>query len=139
MENIQGTALNIKLRHLEKWTEQRRRAAAFYDKELKELGQVTIPVQMTYAKHVYHLYVIRCEKRDELAKFLNENGVSTGLHYPVPLHLQECFRDLGYKVGDFSKTEELADSCVSLPIYPGITEEQLGYVCEKIKHFFRTY
>ena len=93
---------------------------------------------MPYAKHVYHLYVIKCQKREELIQFLGENGISTGLHYPVPLHLQECFADLGYKHGDFPQTEDLAENCVSLPIYPGISEDQLGFVCEKIKHFINS-
>ncbi len=137
MDGIQGAVLGIKLRHLKEWTELRRKAAKFYDSQLSGIEGLITPSEMPYAKHVYHLYVIKCPKREQLIQFLGENGISTGLHYPVPLHLQECFSSLGHKAGDFPQTEELANNCVSLPLYPGITEEQLGYVCEKIKHFFK--
>jgi dTDP-4-amino-4,6-dideoxygalactose transaminase len=138
MDGIQGAALGIKLKHLKLWTDLRRLAAKFYDDQLSGIDGITLPKEMPYAKHVYHLYVVKCHRREELIQFLGENGISTGLHYPVPLHLQECFTYLGYKTGDFPQTEDLAGNCVSLPIYPGITEEQLGYVCEKIKHFFKS-
>lgn len=137
MEGIQGAALKIKLKYLERWTNERRSAAAFYDSALKEIEQITLPVQMPYAKHVYHLYVIRTLKRDELMKHLAANGISAGLHYPVPIHLQECFRELGYRKGDFPVAESLAETCLSLPIFPGITVSQQSYVCEQIKHFFK--
>ncbi len=138
MENIQGTALLVKLRYLEEWTNQRRSAAKYYYNNLEGIEQLTLPHEMHYAKHVYHLFVIRCRERDKLMNFLSENGISTGLHYPVPLHLQECFSHLGYKRGNFPVTEDLADTCLSLPIYPGITEDQLAYICDKIKHFFKS-
>lgn len=138
MDGIQGAVLALKLKHLKLWTEQRRQAAKFYDNNLSGIDGLIIPKEMPYAKHVYHLYVIKCQKREMLIQFLGENGISTGLHYPVPLHLQECFADLGYKHGDFPQTEDLAENCVSLPIYPGISEEQLGFVCEKIKHFINS-
>ncbi len=138
MDGIQGAVLGIKFRHLKEWTEQRRVAAKFYDTHLSGIDGLIIPKEMPYARHVYHLYVIKSPKREQLIQFLGENGISTGLHYPIPLHLQDCFSSLGYKAGDFQQTEDLANNCVSLPIYPGITEEQLGYVCEKIKHFFKS-
>ena len=138
MDGIQGAVLGIKLRHLKEWTEQRRDAAKFYDSNLSNIHGLVTPKEMPYAKHVYHLYVIKSPKREQLIQYLGENGISTGLHYPVPLHLQECFSSLGYKSGNFLQTEDLANNCVSLPIFPGITEEQLGYVCEKIKHFFKS-
>jgi dTDP-4-amino-4,6-dideoxygalactose transaminase len=146
LEGIQGAVLNVKLKHLDKWTNERRRAAAKYKECLKDVKQIVLPHEMDYAKHVYHLFVIKVKdsnkanrsgKRDELQKFLEENGISTGLHYPIPLHEQPCFSSLGYKKGDFPVTEELAEQCLSLPIFPEITNEQIEYISEKIKLFFK--
>jgi dTDP-4-amino-4,6-dideoxygalactose transaminase len=146
LEGIQGAVLNVKLKHLDNWTNERRRAAAKYNECLKGVEQIVLPVEMDYAKHVYHLFVIKVKdnnkvnrsgKRDELQKFLEDNGVSTGLHYPIPLHLQPCFSSLGYKKGNFPVTEELAEECLSLPIFPEITNEQIEYISEKIKLFFK--
>lgn len=98
-------------------------------------------MEMPYAKHVYHLFVIQVldgtEKRDELQRFLDENGVASGLHYPVPLHMQNCFANLGYKVGDFPETEKLASLGLSLPIFPELTNEMIEYVASVIKKFFK--
>jgi dTDP-4-amino-4,6-dideoxygalactose transaminase len=145
MESIQGAVLKVKLKYLEKWTEERRRVASRYRELLSDLEEIKLPVEMPYAKHVYHLFVIqvnskpdkRQEVRDKLQRFLNENGIGTGLHYPIPLHLQPCFRELGYKRGDFPVAEQLAESGLSLPIYPELTDEQIEYVAEKIREFFR--
>ena len=145
MESIQGAVLKVKLKYLEKWTELRRRVASRYRELLSDLEEIKLPVEMPYAKHVYHLFVIqvnskpdkRQEVRDKLQRFLNENGIGTGLHYPVPLHLQPCFKELGYKRGDFPVSEQLAESGLSLPIYPELTDEQIEYVAEKIREFFR--
>ncbi|MEO6695344.1 MAG: DegT/DnrJ/EryC1/StrS family aminotransferase [Ignavibacteria bacterium] len=136
MEGIQGAVLGIKLKHLDNWTNKRRDAAKKYNDCLKDISEIILPKEMSYAKHVYHLYVIQTDRRDELQKYLNDNGVSTGMHYPVPLHIQECFQHLGYKKGDFPVTEKLADSCISLPLFPEMTDEQIEYVSDKIKHFF---
>ncbi len=140
MDGIQGAVLGVKLKYLDKWTEERRRVAAKYRELLGNFEQIIIPKEMDYAKHVYHLYVIlvkgRSEKRDELMKFLNENGVFTGLHYPIPLHLQKCFSELGYKKGDFPVSEKLAENGLSLPMYPELNDSQIEYVADKIKSFF---
>jgi len=142
MDGIQGAVLGVKLKHLNKWTDLRRRVVNKYREILGNLEQITLPVEMPYAKHVYHLFVIQVEKgnqeRDNLMKFLNDNGISTGLHYPIPLHLQNCFEGLGYKKGDFPVTEKLADSGLSLPVYPELSDQQIEYVSEKIKQFFST-
>lgn len=137
MEGIQGAVLGIKLKYLEKWTDSRRKAAKLYNELLKDLSGIILPIEMPYAKHVYHLFVLQIERknRDSLALFLNENGINTGLHYPIPLHLQPCFEYLGYKKGDFPVTEKLASSCISLPMYPEISSEQIEYVCEKVRQF----
>lgn len=142
MEGIQGAVLGVKLKHLDKWTDGRRRAANTYNELLKDYSAITLPKEMNYARHVYHLFVIRVndggsKRRDALAKFLNENGISTGLHYPIPLHLQACFKASGYKKGDFPITEELAECGLSLPMFPELSDEQVGYVCDSIKKFFR--
>ena len=154
MEGLQGAVLGVKLNHLEKWTSGRRQAAEFYGKYLGDCDEVVLPKEMEGNKHVYHLFVIRVKEsgnrsqepelkdkskkgRDELMKFLGDKGVASGLHYPVPLHLQPCFEHLGHKKGDMPVTEDLAENCLSLPMFPEITEEQVKYVCDCVKEFFR--
>jgi dTDP-4-amino-4,6-dideoxygalactose transaminase len=135
MEGIQGAVLGVKLRHLGAWTDARRKNASLYNKYLKGIPGVVTPTEMPYAKHVYHLYVIRHPKRDELQKFLETKGVSTGLHYPIPCHLQKAFVHLGYKAGDFPVAEKAANEILSLPMFPELTEEQIKYVADSIKEF----
>jgi dTDP-4-amino-4,6-dideoxygalactose transaminase len=137
MEGIQGAVLGVKLKHLNEWTEKRRVVAQKYKELLSNVEQVKLPVEKPYAKHVYHLYVIQTTKRNELQKYLQEQGISTGLHYPVPLHLQPCFASLGYKRGDFPNAEQISDNGLSLPMFAEMTDEQIGYVAEKIKKFYR--
>lgn len=149
MEAIQGAVLGVKLRHVEKWTEGRRRVAARYRELLGDLESIMLPAEMPYAKHVYHLYVIQVKGegsrvnggnsslRDELRKFLTEREIATGLHYPVPLHLQPCFSSLGYKKGEFPVTETLAETGLSLPMYPELSEEQIQFVAASIADFFK--
>jgi len=136
MEGIQGAVLGVKLNHLPVWTEKRRAVAAKYKSLLNNVGDIVLPKEMPYAKHVYHLYVVQTAKRNELQNYLQQQGVGTGLHYPVPLHLQPCFSSFGHKRGDFPNAEQLADNCLSLPMYPEMTDEQIGYVAEKIIKFF---
>lgn len=146
MEAIQGAVLGVKLKHIGEWTEGRRRAAARYNDLLKDVNQIKLPKEMDYAKHVYHLFVVqvksknekvKSETRDLLQKYLADNGIATGLHYPVPLHLQPCFDHLGYKKGDFPVSEELAECGLSLPMYPELIIDQQEYVASKIKEFFK--
>ena len=137
MEAIQGAVLGVKLKYLKIWTEKRRMAASKYKELLSDIEEIILPAEMSYAKHVYHLFVIQSQKRDELQKKLTEKGIGNGLHYPLPLHMQNCFKDLGYKKGDFPETEKLASDCLSLPIYPEITDEQLEYVSNTIKEFYK--
>ncbi len=145
MEGIQGAVLGVKLKHLDNWTEGRRRVAKKYNDLLSDIEQIKLPQEMDYAKHVYHLFVIqvksnnpenKSEQRDALQKFLGENGIASGLHYPIPLHLQPCFANLGYKKGDFPVTEELAEQGLSLPMFPELSDEQIQYVSDKIHEFF---
>ncbi len=153
MDGIQGAVLGVKMKYLNEWTEKRRAVALRYKKLLADVEQIVLPKEMPFAKHVYHLFVIKVKQgdrrqdsglrtsdpghsRDALMRYLNENGIATGMHYPVPLHLQNCFKYLGYKKGDFPVSEELAETGLSLPMFPEMTEEQTEYVCDKIKGFF---
>ena len=146
MEGIQGAVLNVKLKYIEKWTDDRRRVAQRYKDLLGNCEQIILPSEMPDHEHVYHLYVIKVNKgniqknheaRDGLQAYLQDKKISTGLHYPVPLHLQECFKYLDYKKGDFPETEMLAKSGLSLPIYPELTNEQIEYVSDAILKYFK--
>ncbi|MBK8943741.1 MAG: DegT/DnrJ/EryC1/StrS family aminotransferase [Ignavibacteriae bacterium] len=146
MEGIQGAVLGVKLNHLDKWTSGRRKVAEKYRNLLSDVDGIKLPTEMEYGKHVYHLYVIqvagkngegRSDQRNKLQKFLGENDIATGLHYPLPLHQQKCFENLGYKYGDFPVTEQLAEQGLSLPMFPELTDEQINYVSEKIHEFFK--
>jgi dTDP-4-amino-4,6-dideoxygalactose transaminase len=136
MEGIQGAVLGVKLRHLERWTAERRRVAKRYH-ELLANTPLQLPYEADYAESVYHLYVVRHPRRDELKKHLEANKVGCALHYPMPLHLQKCYASLGYKEGDFPVSEKAARECLSLPIFPELTDEQIQRVTEVIKDFFK--
>jgi dTDP-4-amino-4,6-dideoxygalactose transaminase len=136
MEGIQGAVLGVKLRHLERWTAERRRVAKRYH-ELLANTPLQLPYEADYAESVYHLYVVRHPRRDELKKHLEANKVGCALHYPMPLHLQKCYASLGYKEGDFPVSEQAARECLSLPIFPELTDEQIQRVTEVIKDFFK--
>jgi len=135
MEGVQGAVLGVKLKHLAQWTTGRRRVAHRYH-ELLAGTPLQLPREADYAESAWHLYVVRHPRRDELKKHLEANGVGCGLHYPLPLHLQKCYASLGYKAGDFPVAEKAARECLSLPIYPELTEEQIQRVVEVVKAFF---
>jgi dTDP-4-amino-4,6-dideoxygalactose transaminase len=132
MEGIQGAVLAVKLRHLDRWNDQRREAAKHYALALADT-QIVVPQEMSYGRHVYHLYVVQSEDRDGIRQQLTNAGVESGLHYPIPLHLQRAYRHLGYAVGDFPVTEGLKDRIISLPIYPGITTEAVTHVAAELQ------
>ncbi len=145
MEGIQGAVLGVKLKYLSNWTFERRKVAVKYKELLSTNSNIKLPKEMPYAKHVYHLFVVQVtgngrnensELRDKLAGYLKDKGIATGYHYPIPLHLQKCFQYLGYKKGDFVNTELLANSCLSLPIYPELENNQIEFVCSNINNFF---
>ncbi|MEA2083333.1 MAG: DegT/DnrJ/EryC1/StrS family aminotransferase [Thermodesulfobacteriota bacterium] len=138
MDGFQGGVLSVKMQYLADWTEARRRHAGLYNELLAGIAGsgITTPFQADYAGHVYHVYAIRvAARRDELQAFLGERGISCGIHYPVPIHLQDAYKFLGYGRGDFPKAEEAASEILSLPMYPELTEMQIRYVCDKIKEF----
>jgi dTDP-4-amino-4,6-dideoxygalactose transaminase len=136
MEGIQGAVLGVKMRHIAAWTEARRRHAALYRELLTGIPDLVLPEEMPYAKHVYHLFVVRSSHRDKLQEHLQTRGVSTGLHYPVPLHLQKAFQDLGYKKGDFPASEQAGDQVLSLPMYAELTDTQIRYVANSVREFY---
>jgi dTDP-4-amino-4,6-dideoxygalactose transaminase len=124
MEGIQGAILRVKLRHLDNWTEARREHAVHYN-ELLAQSVVDLPDEKSYARHVYHVYGIRTRQRDVLQQRLHSRGIQTGIHYPIPVHLQEAYSDLGYKPGDFPNSEQVAVEELSLPMYPELSDEQI--------------
>lgn len=138
LDEIQAAILNVKFPHLEEWSELRRQHAETYTHLLKEqLGdQVVTPVEKEGNYHVFHQYTIRVEKRDELQAFLKEQGVATMVYYPLPLHVQPVFKDLGYKEGDLPEAERAAKQALSLPMFPELKIEQQEYVVAKIAEFF---
>jgi dTDP-4-amino-4,6-dideoxygalactose transaminase len=138
LDALQAAVLRVKLKHLNEWTKMRRTNAKRYRALLSDraLSQcVSAPEDS--AGHIYNQFVARFPDRDRLRSFLREKGVETEVYYPAPLHLQECFRDLGYQTGDFPQAEAAARESLALPIYPEISEEQQEYVVEKIREFYR--
>ncbi|TKT80266.1 DegT/DnrJ/EryC1/StrS family aminotransferase [Aquamicrobium sp. LC103] len=133
MDGIQGAILRVKLRHLERWTEARRQHARRYTELLAGSGRVTTPVELPDRRHVYHIYAVRCGDRDALQRELVAEGVQTGLHYPVPIHLQPAHEDLGYRAGDFPVAEAAAREVLSLPIYPEMTQRQVEQVADAVE------
>ena len=127
MDGVQGAVLGVKLPHLETWTEARRRNAAQYARQLED-APAALPVERAGARHVYHVYVVRLAQRDAWRAALTEAGVQTGVHYPIPVHLQPAYRDLGYHAGDFPVSERVAGEVLSLPMFPELTTEQIATI-----------
>jgi dTDP-4-amino-4,6-dideoxygalactose transaminase len=132
LEGIQGAVLRVKLRHLENWTEARRAHANLYDMLLVD-SKVNTPIALAHNRHVYHIYAVRTTNREGLQKHLNEVGVQTGIHYPIPVHLLPAHEDLGYKVGDFPITERIANEELSLPMFAELTEDQIQEVSRAVR------
>jgi dTDP-4-amino-4,6-dideoxygalactose transaminase len=131
MEGMQGAILRVKLRHLEKWTEARRAHARRYDAGLAG-APVERPVEAAETRHVYHVYAVRTPDRPGLTKALDANGIQTGIHYPVPVHLQPAYQDGGWGKGSFPHSERAADEVLSLPMYPEMTDEHVDAVCRAV-------
>lgn len=134
LDAIQAAVLRVKLRKLDNWNGLRGKNAQLYDELLGEMDIAT-PVKREYATHVYHLYVIHCDKREDLIRHLKAKNVYAGIHYPVPIHLQKAYLDLGYAAGTFPITEKYASEIVSLPMFPELTTEQIQCVASEIKEF----
>lgn len=139
MDALQAIVLRAKLPHLNAWNQARRRCAAHYHQRLAPVSpRVTLPAVAPHNVHVFHLYVILVDKRDALQQHLANAGVGTGLHYPLPLHLQKAYAHLGYREGDLPVTERVARTLLSLPMFPSLTEEQIDYVCDRILEWTET-
>jgi dTDP-4-amino-4,6-dideoxygalactose transaminase len=132
LETLQAAVLGVKLRHLEAWTELRRQHAARYA-ELMKPTSLVLPRELEYARHVYHLYVVQSDRRDELQQKLAAAGVHTGIHYPIPVHFQPAYSSLGYRAGDFPETEKQSRRVLSLPMFAELTDEQINLVAEALK------
>lgn len=134
LDNLQAAILRVKLKYLNKWNESRRKNARRYNELLNSISGIITPYEDNYAKHVYHLYVIRTENRDKLREELKSEGVTTGIHYPIPLHLQPAYNYLGYKRGDFPVTEECSQNILSLPMYAELSDKQILKIVETINY-----
>lgn len=134
MDGFQGAVLSVKLKHLEQWNESRRKNAELYNSLLADLDTIVTPFEADYARHVYHIYSVLAENRRQLMDSLAKKQIFCGIHYPVPLHLQDAYSSLGYKKGDFPVTEKCASRQLSLPMFPELTTEQIEYVAEEIKN-----
>ena len=133
LDSLQAAILGAKLPHLQAWTEARRRCAAYYTQALKGLQGIRTPVEMTDARHVYHIYCVSVAgDRDSILAELKNRGIETGIHYPIPLHLQTALAHHGGRAGDFPHTERAAKTILSLPIYPELTIEQMNRVVEEL-------
>jgi dTDP-4-amino-4,6-dideoxygalactose transaminase len=139
LDALQATVLRVKLTHLEGWTQGRQKNAARYEglfKEANLLDRVTLPTVTAENRHVYNQYVIRVQRRNQLRNFLKEKGVGTEVYYPTALHMQPCYKDLGYREGAFPQSERAAKETLALPIYAELTADQQAYVVETIKQFY---
>jgi dTDP-4-amino-4,6-dideoxygalactose transaminase len=141
LDTIQAAILLVKFRHLEQWTEERRRKAQRYGDLFKDLvysvPDIQLPSVQYENRHVYHQYAIRVPKRNELKQFLFQEGIGTEIYYPVPLHLQECYSFLGYRRGDLPQSEKASEETLALPIYPELTDLQQEFVVDRIKAFYK--
>ena len=135
LDALQAAILGVKLLHLEEWTKCRRENAKRYHHFLNGFGPV-LPTEPNYARAVYHLYVIRVPERDQLLQYLRSKGISAGIHYPIPLHLQPAFAGLGYKPGAFPSTEKAASEVISLPMYPELRQDQIEEVAQAVRDFY---
>lgn len=139
LDELQAAFLSVKLQKINKWTNERSDIASIYLRELKGIGDIILPFSHPYATHVYHIFNIRTKYRDKLMKFLNDNSIGTLIHYPIPPHLQKCYKSLKHNNGSFPIAEEIANTSISLPIWPGMSNDQISFVIKKIKDFYTMY
>jgi dTDP-4-amino-4,6-dideoxygalactose transaminase len=136
MDGFQGAVLSVKLKYLPAWNEARRRNARLYDQLLSDVSNIRTPVEADYAKHIYHIYAIRTQNRDTFISTLAEKGIRCGIHYPIPVHLQQAYKFLGYGTGSFPVAEKCAEELVSLPMFAELGKEQIRYVVHETELFF---
>lgn len=137
LDELQAAFLRVRLKQLKKINNKKTKIAEIYLKELKEIGDIVLPHTEKRSTHVYHVFNIRTKKRDKLQKFLESKNITTLIHYPIPPHLQKAYNFLNYKGGDFPIAEELARTSLSLPIYPEMTQNEIEYVIENIRKFYK--
>lgn len=135
LDEIKACALVAKFPHLDRWNKERLGNAQYFNAKLRNLP-IILPRIEDETSHIFHQYVVRVEKRDEFQAFLRERGIQTGIYYPVPLHLQECFSHFGYKEGDFPEAEKAADTSLALPVYPELKRAEKDYIVRTVKEFF---
>jgi dTDP-4-amino-4,6-dideoxygalactose transaminase len=141
IDELQAAVLRVKLKYLDGWTEARQRNAAFYNAAFAAAdlgGRLVTPTAVPGQRHIFNQYIVRAERRDALKAFLTQRNIGTEIYYPVPLHLQQCFAYLGHKVGDFPESERAAVETLALPVYPELSEEQLGFVVSSVQEFFKS-
>ncbi|MEP7229600.1 MAG: DegT/DnrJ/EryC1/StrS family aminotransferase [Ginsengibacter sp.] len=136
LDECQAGFLSVKLKYLKEWTGMRQEIAEWYNDALKKIEGLILPVVAENATHVYHIYMIRTTKRDKLQKYLFENGIGTLIHYPIPINLQKAYKHLALKQGAFPIAEKIAETCLSLPIWPGLKKEEVKIICSLIKNFY---
>ena len=142
LDALQAAVLQVKLKHLDQWAQGRRRNATRYEQLFKDANirdHVTLPITAKGNEHVFNQYTVRARKRDQLRAYLKDHGIGTEIYYPVPMHLQTCYRDLGYHKGSFPVSEQAAEEVLSLPIYAELTDTQLCHVVETIAAFYKTH
>jgi dTDP-4-amino-4,6-dideoxygalactose transaminase len=137
LDEIQAAFLLVKLKYLDEWNKERNQIAQWYFEFLKDVPELILPYIHPDCTSNFHLFVIRTERRNELQEHLSQHQIGTLIHYPVPPHLQEAYKELGYKKGDFPLAEKIADTCLSLPMYPGLSKNEVEYICSVIKNYFK--
>jgi len=140
LDTMQAAILRIKLKHLDAYQLKRREAALWYDSKLEGLDGLQIPVRSSFTTHIFHQYTlrVRARDRDDLQHFLHKKGIPSQVYYPLPLHLQRAYRDLGYREGDFPVSEELCQRVLSLPMHTELDQQQLQYITDQIQQFYKT-
>lgn len=137
LDECQAGFLSVKLKYLKEWTRMRQEIAEWYNDALKNIEGLILPVVAENATHVYHIYMIRTKERDALQRWLNTQGIGTLIHYPIPPYLQKSYNHLNYMPGDFPIAEEIASTCLSLPVWPGLKMDQVKLICSLIKKFYQ--
>lgn len=137
LDELQSAILRVKLRHLDKWNTMRRALAAEYNRQLFGIEEIVPPTERAYAEHVYHLYVIRTPDREGLRAWLRKHNIATGIHFPIPVHLQQAWLAAGFSGGSLPVTESTSQEILSLPMYPELTVDQVHYICQSVKDYFR--
>jgi dTDP-4-amino-4,6-dideoxygalactose transaminase len=135
LDTLQAIILRLKLRYLDKWNQMRRENAGIYTDLLKDNPSIICPYEATHVRHVYHIYALQIKERDKVRAYLRKKGISTLIHYPIPLHLQKACKDLGYKRGDFPVSEKIARRIISLPMHPNLSRYEIEYVARKLLQF----